>query len=209
MTLLSIDASSKKTGYALFENTQLVDFGLWRYEGKDDNWRDRIKWMGTQLSTYIKSHKINHIVVEDVPPTSTVNNSQTVKVLSALQGYIIAIGVMENIEVTFLPVRTWKLHMGMDLTHSKEYQSFKKQYPNLVKFNKDKVKHYEKYMSIVNANRFIETEKQLIWKGASSKYTQDDIADAINIGLFSVHEDTKDIKYCDKTFNDILSEIYN
>lgn len=202
MNVLSLDLSSKKSGYALFnkDDNSLVDYGVWRFDDSGE-WRDRIIWMVDKLREYLTTHKVDYIIAEDVPPT--IENSQTVKILSALQGCVLALTKIYNIEIQFVSVRTWKQAMGIDLTHSKEYLRFKKADKTLgAKIAKD-VKHYEKYMSIQNANKY--TDRELVWNGASSKKTEDDIADAINIVLYHVYG--QQAKYHDEQFDDILHNL--
>lgn len=202
MNVLSLDLSSQKTGYALYdvEAECLVDYGVWRFE-QTNEWRERILWMGRKLREYIHDNKVNLIIAEDVPPT--IENAQTVKILSALQGCVLTISTICQIEIKFVSVRTWKQAMGIDLTHSKEYLKFKKDNKTLgTKIAKD-TKHYEKYMSIQNANKH--TDRELVWNGPSSKKTEDDIADAINIVLYYVYG--SEMKYDDETFEDILQKL--
>ncbi len=195
--------SSKKSGYSLYKDKKLMDYGCWEitYEQEKD-WRERIKIMFTKLCQYCETHKIDYIYCEDVPPV--IENSQTVKVLSALQGCVIALCLTKNIELTFVPV-AWKKTMGIDLTHSKEYKGFVKTHKieNMTKF-KEYVKAYEKKMSIENVNNFYDLS--LVWKSPSSKFNQDDIADSMNLVLSRISPETS--RYKLKTFDEILDEIY-
>ena len=80
--VLGLDMSSTKSGYALFIGGQLVEYGLWETDKAD--WRERIAYMASCVRQYCIRHNVKKIYAEDVPPT--IDNSQTVKVLSALQG---------------------------------------------------------------------------------------------------------------------------
>lgn len=203
--ILGLDMSSKKSGYCLFEGQQLKEYGLWemQYETESD-WRERIKWMSKQLSLYCDKYDITKIYCEDVPPV--LENTQTIKILSALQGCIISLCQLNNIEVKFVSVPTWKNIVGIDMKHSKEFKKFIKDYPdsNCSKF-KDLVKAYEKKLSVDYANSLFNID--LVWSAPSSKFNMDDVADSINI---VVSQEFENIKKCDvNTFNDIFNIVYN
>lgn len=184
--ILGLDMSSHKSGYALFNNDKLLDYGLWEITSDEEqDWRKRIAYMANCASKYCETHGVNCIYVEDVPPI--IDNSQTVKVLSALQGMIIALSIIHNIDIKFVPVKTWKTKIGINLVSSKENNICK----NLIKehfgnkaskpLNKVKgwTKAWEKKLSVDYANHTFGLN--LVYKSPTSKYNQDDIADAINI----------------------------
>ena len=98
MNILGLDMSSQKSGYALFMDGQLVDYGMWQMTKDDEaDWRKRIAWMADCVGQYCVENNVKEIYVEDVPPT--LENSQTIKVLSALQGMIIAIASLYDINM--------------------------------------------------------------------------------------------------------------
>ena len=96
MNILGLDASSQKSGYALFVDGTLEDYGVWELTSDEEyDWRKRIAFMADNISAYCERHDVDVIYAEDVPPIS--QNSQTVKVLSALQGMLIALSVLHCI----------------------------------------------------------------------------------------------------------------
>ena len=96
--VLGLDMSSHKSGYALFVNKELVDYGAWEMtNAQESDWRKRIAFMANCVGQYCVQHDVDVIYAEDVPPT--LENSQTVKVLSALQGMLIAISILNDIEI--------------------------------------------------------------------------------------------------------------
>lgn len=208
--ILGLDMSSHKSGYALFNNDKLLDYGLWEITSDEEqDWRKRIAYMANCVAKYCDKHKVDKIYAEDVPPT--IQNSQTVKVLSALQGMLIAVAVQSHVKIEFIPVKTWKQKVGINLTSSHEYnvikQNFKNYYGNkanrYIEKLKNTTKAYEKKMSIDYVNQTFGLN--LIYKSPSSKKNQDDIADAICIGYFYLC----DSPYCIKSFSEITNEIYN
>lgn len=158
MVTLGLDMSTKKSGYSLFYDTQLIEYGLW--EDDSENWRDRIIFMTNRLNDYINKYNIDNIYVEDVPLNSA--NPQTLKMLSALQGAVLSVCATNKKNVEFIPVSTWRSSLGL--------------------FNgtrKGTEREEMKKSSIDYANKTFDL--RLIWKSKTSKYNQDDIADAINV----------------------------
>lgn len=207
MRILGLDMSSKKSGYALLDNDKLIDYGCWEMDSDvNKDWRKRIIFMAEQLNNYFLTHQIDKVYVEDVPPI--IQNSQTVKVLSALQGCLMAVCNLHNADVTFVPVTEWKNIIKIDLSHSSENKQKQKQFKSsnntkgLSKL-KERVKAYEKKMSIDYANNYFGLDLKYI--SPSSKKNQDDIADAINIAI------SKSIKeaniYSIRTFSSIIQEL--
>ena len=207
MRILGLDMSSKKSGYALLDNNELVDYGCWEIDvDTNKDWRKRILYMSKQLNDYFLLHNIDKVYVEDVPPIT--QNSQTVKVLSALQGCLMAICEIHKVDVTFVPVTEWKNIIKIDLSHSSENKQKQKEFKankntkGLTKL-KDRVKAYEKKMSIDYANKYFDLDLKYV--SPSSKKNQDDIADAINIAISkSINKTTI---YNIRTFNEIIQEL--
>lgn len=209
--VLGLDMSSKKSGYALFINKKLFDYGLWELDSdKETDWRKRIAYMANCVGRYCETHNVTKIYAEDVPPT--LDNSQTVKVLSALQGMLIACAVLHNIDIQFIPVKTWKQKIGINLASSKENNACKKRIKE--KFGKQSTKHlntvkgwtkaWEKKLSVDYANDVFGLD--LVYKSPSSKFNQDDIADSINIAWSQIG----DVKEYDlESFEDIMNRFYD
>ena len=210
MTILGLDMSSQRTGYSLFKDKRLVDYGLWELSsGDESDWRKRIQYMAKCINDYCDMHDVDVVYVEDVPPI--IQNSQTVKVLSALQGMVLATFTLRNIELHFVPVKNWKSKIGINLTASKENNVCKKQFKDFygAKANRyiDKLKNatkaYEKKLSVEYANKLFGLD--LIYKSASSKKNQDDIADAICIVAANIFDEP----YYNFDFESIMSDIYD
>lgn len=161
--LLSIDASTKKTGYCIInqDTLELVTYGLIEQQEKEqegrEHRRERIVHMAHELSKIIDEYKPTKIVQEDVPPT--LQNSDTVLALGVLQGSILYMASLHNITVEFISVSTW--HSALGILKSKG--DLKEQ---SIKWANDKY------------------GLDLIYKSPSSKYNQDDMADAICIGSY-------------------------
>src|SRR5574344_3103510 len=95
--ILGLDMSSQKSGYALFDDGKLSDYGLWELShAGETEWRNRIAYMADCVGKYCDEHKVDKIYAEDVPPI--MENSQTIKILSALQGMLIACATLHDID---------------------------------------------------------------------------------------------------------------
>lgn len=209
--VLGLDMSSHKSGYALFVNKELVDYGAWEMtNAQESDWRKRIAFMANCVGQYCVRHDVDVIYAEDVPPT--LENSQTVKVLSALQGMLIAISILNDIEINFIPVKTWKQRIGINLASSKANNACKKRIKE--SFGKDATKNlnkvknwtkaWEKKLSVDYVNHVFGLD--LIYKSPSSKFNNDDIADSINIAWSQIGE----VKEYDlESFDDIMGRFYD
>lgn len=204
MKILGLDMSTQKTGYAIFCDKELVDYGCIEIlSTQEKDWRNRITYMAGKLGEIMRKNHIDKVYIEDVPPI--INNSQTVKTLGALQGIVLGVMGVFGVDVEFIPVETWKNKVNINLTHSKEYNQAKKD----LKWNKKdleklkgKTKAYEKKMSIDLVNRAFGID--LEWKSFSSKQNDDDIADAINIVSSVIYDE---YKYNEVGFSDIIEEL--
>lgn len=211
MKVLGLDMSSQKSGYALFVNGKLKDYGLWELNSSTEHdWRQRIAFMADCVNKYCRGRAVDIIYVEDVPPI--LENTQTIKVLSALQGMLISVATQYDIEIKFIPVKTWKQKIGINLVASKENNACKKrikeEFGKDAKKKLDKVKGWtkawEKKLSVDYANNLFNLD--LVYKSPTSKFNQDDISDAINIAWSQVG---KVEPYSLETFDDIMNNFYN
>lgn len=211
MKVLGLDMSSQKSGYAFFVNGKLKDYGLWELDHSDESdWRQRIAFMANCVNKYCRGRAVDVIYVEDVPPI--MENTQTVKVLSALQGMLIAVATQHDIEIKFIPVKTWKQKIGINLVSSKENNECKKRikenFGKDAKKKLDKVKGWtkawEKKLSVDYANHLFGLD--LVYKSPTSKFNQDDISDAINIAWSQMGNVEP---YSLETFEDIMDNFYD
>ena len=210
VNVLGLDMSSQKSGYALYQDGKLIKYGAWELTKDEENdWRKRIAYMAKKVGDLCEEYDIDHIYVEDVPPT--IENAQTVKILSALQGMVIAITATKGMDVHFISVKTWKNLIGINLTTSKENnackQRIKEYFGDEAKKSLNTVKGWtkgwEKKMSVDYANYTFGLD--LVYKSPSSKFNDDDIADAINIAWSQIG----DVKPYDlDTFEAIMDNFY-
>lgn len=211
MNILGLDMASQRSGYSLFVNGNLVDYGIWELTKDDEkDWRKRIAWMAECVGQYCVDNNVQEIYVEDVPPV--IENTQTVKILSALQGMVIAVASLHDINIHFVPVKTWKSKIGINLVASKENNLCKKRIKEHFGKNATKplntvkgwAKGWEKKMSVDYVNNLFGLD--LVYKSPSSKFNQDDIADSINIAWSQIG---KVKPYNLDTFENIMNNFYD
>lgn len=204
MWILGLDMSTQKTGYAIFNDDRLYDYGCFEMlSTTEKDWRKRITYMAHELGELMRKYTIDKVYIEDVPPV--INNSQTVKTLGALQGIVLGVMGIFGVEVEFIPVETWKNQLNINLSHSKEYNQAKRELKGVkkdIEKLKGKVKAYEKKMSIDLVNHKFGID--LAWKSAGSKQNDDDIADAINIVASMIYDN---YAYDLEDFGDIIKEL--
>ena len=109
MRICALDQASKKTGYAIFEDNKLVDYGLINMGGESDI-NNRLYKMVDEIHSIIKQSQANQVVFEDV---SQRNNVKTLISLSRLQGMIMEICYQDNIDFLIYPPSTWRSIIGI------------------------------------------------------------------------------------------------
>lgn len=89
MTLLSLDLSTKRTGYAIFKDKKLILHGYFSATSTDVI--NRIKKMTVEIKQLIQEHQPKKIIIEEVRPDDDrygTGNLHTHKVLMWLQASI-------------------------------------------------------------------------------------------------------------------------
>ena len=120
MKILSLDNSTKSTGYAIGANGKLESYGCITASSKDVV--KRIIKMRDQLSKIIKDNKIDKIVMQEVRPQY---NSHTNKVLMWLQAVIVVAAYQINAKIQFEFIQavqwraTLKIKQGRGVTREK------------------------------------------------------------------------------------------
>lgn len=170
MRRMGIDASTKCTGYCIFEDKKLITYGkLSPTNSKDMTWRERVIWMMKHVSDIIQNHHIQQICLE--VPIKTLQNVVTLEQLFTLQGAILGISIANNAQVVTVEVNQWRKELGIS--------------KGIVKDNKKNSRAILKQRSIELANELYDLD--LVWKSTSSKFNDDDISDAILICHSVIH----------------------
>lgn len=158
MRVMGIDASTTCTGWAIFDDNELIGYGAIRPDG--DNWRDRLVNEGPVLSQVIKKYSPTKIYMEDVPLKS--QNPKALVILGAVQGFIYGIASSFEVPIEFVMPNEWRSPL------------------NLYDGTREGTKRTElKRKAVAKANDLFGLN--LAWVSPSSKKNEDDLAEAILI----------------------------
>ena len=92
MNILSIDASTKSTGWSVYQDNQLLDYGCITASSTD--LIKRIHKMTDELKIIIQKYKITKVILEEVRPESGDVGSQNIKTHRALMWLQGALAIM-------------------------------------------------------------------------------------------------------------------
>lgn len=158
MTIISIDASTSSSGWAVFQNNELIAHGCVKPKGKD--WRDRIMEESVFFMQLIQKYNPDMICAEAMPLKP---GSHTLEALGAVHGMILCLCAGYKIKPVFLLPSKWRKTLGLfDGTR----QGMKRE--------------VLKEKAIIMANE--KFGLNLKWYGPKSKKSEDDEAEAILIG---------------------------
>ena len=112
LVLLALDQSSRVTGYAIFEDENLIDCG--KFELQEDNFGKRLFHFKKQIINLIDKYNIDEVAFEDIyQDDNKINNVQTFKKLSEVYGVLSEL--LTEIDIphqSFLAVE-WKPTVGI------------------------------------------------------------------------------------------------
>lgn len=104
---LALDQSSRITGYAVFENAKLIDYG--KFSVNDEDIGIRLMKIRQEVEQLIKQHEVEEVVFEDIQLQSNVaNNVQTFKALAEVFGVIYELVTELNLPNTAILASSWK-----------------------------------------------------------------------------------------------------
>ena len=163
MIVCGIDASTRSTGFSIFKDKELIDYGVIKPEGED--WRECMTNQGPELIKILAKYHPDKIYMEDVPLKK--GNAKALVILGAVQGFIYGITASFEIPVEFLLPSEWRSPLGL-------YDG-----------TREGTKRAElKHKSILKANEIFGLNLQ--WVSPSSKKNEDDISDAILIAYSQI-----------------------
>ena len=111
MITLGIDASTKATGIAVFDDNKLVHYEC--ITAGSANLYKRIDKMIEGLRRVITEFKVQYVYIEDVYPEDVHNNIQIYKALTYLQGFILHLLDEYNLKSTFFTASEWRSKCGI------------------------------------------------------------------------------------------------
>lgn len=163
MIVMGVDSSTRSTGYSIFKDKELIDYGVIKPEGND--WHERIVNQGPELVKILTKYHPDKIYMEDVPLKA--QNPKVLVQLGAVQGYFYGLAASFNIPICFLLPSEWRSPMGL-------FDGTK----NGTKRAEMKRKSVEKANELFGLN--------LVWKSPSSKFNEDDISDSVLVAYSQV-----------------------
>lgn len=135
MKILALDLSTRSTGWAVFEETELIDYGCITASSSD--LINRIHKIINGLDVVLDKYEIDKIVVEEVRPEMGTQNIKTHRALMWLQGAV-AIFIHEKcgkLDIEYLYPNQWRKLCGIKTGSGVRRESLK---PKDIAFVKDK-----------------------------------------------------------------------
>ena len=130
MIVVSMDQSTRCSGYAVFENAQYVESGVIDMSKSKLKTDKRSFEMAKALWKIIKKYNPEHLVIENVQQQS---NPNTMIVLARLAGMIIGYAEAHNVHVHILLPSQWRKVLGYSQGAKVKRQELKQQSIDYVK----------------------------------------------------------------------------
>ena len=112
MKLLALDQASRTSGYAIFDDGKLIDFGTFTYD--DDDIGIRLHKIRNKVAKLISDNDIEWVVFEDIQLQGNVaNNVQTFKTLAEVFGVIYELVTALNLKHDTVLSSSWKSTLGI------------------------------------------------------------------------------------------------
>ena len=171
-SFVTIDASTQSLAFAFVRNGTVVEYGKVKFEGS--NLDEKIRDISLKTYAFFLKYPTDTIVIED---TVYINSPQTVTTLSKCHGALLAAAYLAGVKHTFKvsPI-AWQSHIGTRLLTAPERARIKSQAPGKsAAWYKAKERQIRKQKTISTVNEEF-----------GFHLTDDDIADACGLAMFSV-----------------------
>lgn len=126
--LIALDESTTCTGYAVFNDSELIKHGLFALKSKDV--LERVSYIMEEIEKLIKTYKPDNMVIEDVQITM---NAATAKSLLGLQFMIEVYAHRNNISCKTYRTTKWRKILGLSNSRSLDRKAKKQETINYVK----------------------------------------------------------------------------
>lgn len=112
MTILALDQSSRVSGYAIFQDDKLLNFGKFSFDNPDMG--IRLTQIRNQVQSLIDQYHPDHVIFEDIQQqNNVVNNVQTFKILAEVYGVITQLLSSLHISYSTVLAIQWKSTLGI------------------------------------------------------------------------------------------------
>lgn len=132
MRILSLDQSTKISGYGFFEDGKYIESGLIDLSKSNLETPERSFEMAKTLWKIIKQYKPDHLIIEE---TQQQSNVKTVIILARLQGMIIGYAEAHKVKVHIVPPSQWRKTLQYRQGSKVKRQELKQQSIDYVKDN--------------------------------------------------------------------------
>lgn len=126
--LIALDESTTCTGYAVFDDGELIEHGIFSFKSKDV--LERVSLIMEEIEELIKTYKPDNIVIEDVQITM---NAATAKSLLGLQFMIEVYAHKNNISCKTYRTTKWRKILGLSNSRSLDRKAKKQETIDYVK----------------------------------------------------------------------------
>lgn len=106
MKLLALDQSSRVSGYAVFDDEELIDSGT--FTCTDEDISKRLVKIRNKVLGLIQTHNIEFVIIEDIQMQRQINNVATHKVLAEVLGVCEELCSELHIPHELVHATTWK-----------------------------------------------------------------------------------------------------
>lgn len=162
MIVVGMDASTSCTGYSVFADKRLIDYGA--IMPKSDDWRERVMQESLSIRDILFAYKPDILCAEAMPLKP---GNKTLEKLGAIHGVLLCLCAELKIKPIFLLPSVWRKKIGIfDGTREGMKREVLKE------------------KAVLMANEIFNLD--LIWAGANSKKSQDDVAEAILIAYSQI-----------------------
>ena len=111
MKLLALDQASKTSGYAIFDNNELIKSG--KFTLTSDDIGERLVDYRKNIEKLIVDNDIDEVAFEDIQMQSQINNVQTFKVLAEIFGVTQEYLASHQYGYQVVSSNTWKSKLGI------------------------------------------------------------------------------------------------
>lgn len=109
--ILALDQASRTSGYAIFQEGQLIASGIFTYD--DADFSLRLVKIRNKVLSLIEEYNITKILLEDIQLQGQTNNVTTYKALAEVLGVLEELARECNIPHELVHSQTWKSTLGI------------------------------------------------------------------------------------------------
>lgn len=112
MNLLALDQATVTSGWSVFKDGKLFDYG--KFTATQNDIGDRLHYIRNQVKDLINKYEINEVVFEDIQlQNNVVNNVDTFKKLAEVFGIIYELCVDLKLSNSAILASSWKSTLGI------------------------------------------------------------------------------------------------